>query len=55
MMIFQVSQRECVCKKPKKHRLLFSGGSSGNYSIDMCSICYEFDDKQFLISEETLN
>ena len=51
----QILSRACMCKKPKKYRLVFDGGSSGKYSIDMCSICYESDDKEFVISEEILN
>lgn len=46
--------RECECKVAKKHRLVFDGGSTGNYTINLCSKCYENENKEFLISEEML-
>ena len=46
---------ECNDPDPKIRRLTCRGGSIGDYSIDMCSSCYEKDDKEFVISEEVLN
>lgn len=47
-------ERECMCSRSKKHRLVFDGGESGNYTILLCDNCYSKEDKQFLISEELL-
>lgn len=47
-------ERECICSRPKKHRLIFDGGVSGNYTLFFCIDCYSKEDKQFLISEEKL-
>jgi hypothetical protein len=44
----------CFCKLPKKHRLIFDGGSSGQYTIDLCKRCYRQQDKRFLIFEERI-
>ena len=45
-------ERECLCSSPKKYRLTFDGGDSGNYIISLCKECYSKEDKQFLILEE---
>lgn len=44
----------CPCKEKKSHRLVFDGGSSGNYQVELCSKCYENQDKKFLINEENI-
>ena len=46
--------RECMCSRPKKHRLVFDGGALENYAILLCATCYSKEDKQFLISEKHL-
>jgi len=45
----------CKCKRQIKHRLTFDGGSTGEYQIELCDVCYSNEDKQFLISEEVLH
>ncbi len=47
-------EHKCLCHFPKKHRLIFDGGISGNYTMLLCVDCYSKGDKQFLISEEIL-
>ena len=47
-------ERKCLCSLTKKHRLVFDGGISGNYTILLCVDCYSKGDKQFLISEDIL-
>jgi hypothetical protein len=47
-------ERECICLSTKKHRLVFDGGVSGNYTVFLCDSCNSKEDKQFLISEELL-
>jgi len=44
----------CSDKEEKAHRLVFDGGSSGNYQLDLCSKCYENQNKKFLIKEEKI-
>ncbi|HXG13603.1 MAG TPA: hypothetical protein VNK25_00535 [Candidatus Nitrosotenuis sp.] len=44
----------CKCNRPKRHRLTFDGGSSGNYDLELCEPCYEQQDKKFLISESVI-
>jgi len=44
----------CSDKEKKIHRLIFDGGSSGNYQLELCSKCYENQDKKFLIIEENI-
>lgn len=44
----------CRCNKPKKHRLLLDGGSSGHYIIELCQSCYTKEDKKFVIKEEEI-
>lgn len=46
--------RECVCIQEKIHRVIFDGGSSGFYTVDLCENCYSKEDRKFLISEEKL-
>jgi len=42
----------CNCKTLQNHRLIFDGGSSGIYCLELCSTCFKKEDLQFLISEE---
>jgi len=44
----------CKCAAQKKHRLILDGGSTGFYCLELCTSCYEKEDKQFLVSEEEL-
>lgn len=43
---------ECKCAEEKKYRLVFDGGTSGQYMIDVCERCYQEDDKKFLLKED---
>lgn len=45
---------QCTCDIPKNHKLIFDGGSSGIYELELCNICYQKEDKQFVISEEII-
>lgn len=49
-MVFEPVFR-CRCKVFKTNRLIFDGGSEGNYTIELCPKCYERQDKKFLIQE----
>ena len=46
----------CECTEPKTRRVVFDGGkTTGEYSIEMCQVCYDNDNKKFIIiSEEIL-
>lgn len=46
---------ECECQEQKTYRLTFDGGSSGNYVVEYCKLCYDSDDKQFMISSEVIS
>lgn len=46
---------ECKCTEEKKHRLVFDGGSSGQYTVDVCEKCNQEDDKKFLVSSNFLS
>jgi len=50
----QISSFGCSCKRVKEYKLLFDGGSSGKYVVNLCVDCYDEEDKRFLISEERL-
>jgi len=41
---------ECKCSEQKKYRLIFDGGTSGNYSVEVCQKCWEQEDKKFITS-----
>ncbi|MEO9309461.1 MAG: hypothetical protein ABI337_04105 [Nitrososphaera sp.] len=45
----------CKCKKPKKHKLTFDGGPTGQYQLECCSDCYTKEDKKHLIREEIIS
>lgn len=42
----------CHDDMQKKYRLIFDGGSSGQYAVELCPSCYGKESKRFLISEE---
>lgn len=44
----------CTCNNQKTHRLIFDGGSAGQYAVELCNRCYQQQEKRFLISEELL-
>jgi len=44
----------CHDNLQKKYRLVFDGGSSGQYVVELCHSCYKKENKRFLISEEIL-
>lgn len=44
----------CRCDNTKEHKLVFDGGSVGNYIVELCKKCYRLQNKQFLISEERI-
>src|SRR5579864_1865873 len=37
----------CKDKRIKRRRLVFDGGTAGQYSVDLCDICYLKQDKKF--------
>lgn len=45
---------ECYCEYEKKYQVEFDGGDSGKYVVNYCQICYDQDDKQFMISVKGL-
>lgn len=45
----------CRCDEPKKHRLTFDGGSTGQYQLECCKACYSKEDKKHVIKEETIS
>ena len=49
------SIHRCRDNLPKKHRLVFDGGPAGNYTLELCKVCYSEEDKKFLISEENID
>ena len=51
----KVPAYHCICNNPKKFKLTFDGGSSGQYLLELCKSCYDKEDKQFLIAEEIEN
>ncbi len=44
----------CNCIEQKTIKVTFDGGLSGNYIIEYCQMCFDQDDKQFLINVEQL-
>lgn len=49
-----ISTFHCSCPKPKTRKLVFDGGSSGQYAVELCSTCYPNERKKFLISEKRI-
>ena len=45
---------ECKCAEAKTHHLTFDGGSSGQYTVDMCEKCNLSENKSFLITSQEL-
>ena len=45
---------QCFCESKKKYRLVFDGGSEGEYSLDICKRCYPNQEKKFLIEEKVI-
>ena len=52
--VSEIIEYECNCTEDKKFRVVFDGGSTGNYIVDFCKKCYDENDKQFMISVEEL-
>ncbi len=48
------SVHRCRDNLPKKHRLVFDGGPTGEYILELCKVCYYEEDKRFLIREEPI-
>lgn len=53
-MVFE-SLFQCKCKETKTNQMIFDGGSTGAYSIVLCSQCYTKQDKKFLLSEKIIS
>lgn len=51
----EIQEFECECESEKQFRATFDGGCSGRYVIDFCKICFENDDKQFLVLLEGIS
>ena len=45
---------KCGCKRRKKFRLIFDGGSTGNYAIEICQKCRNKEDNNFLLKDENI-
>lgn len=45
---------QCKCKENKIKKMLFDGGHTGDYGIELCTKCFSNYDKQFLIREESI-
>jgi hypothetical protein len=43
--------RECLCSEEKTYHIIFDGGSSGPYSVDLCKKCFDQDDKKWILSD----
>jgi len=50
----EFTEYECECLEDKKFRVVFDGGSTGNYSIEYCQKCFDQEDNEFMISVEEL-
>lgn len=50
----EFTEYECECLEEKKFRVVFDGGSTGNYIVEHCQRCYDEDNKKFMISVEEL-
>jgi hypothetical protein len=49
-----IDRYSCRDDRPKNRRLIFDGGQMGQYSVDLCDICYRKQDKKFLSKEMKL-
>jgi len=50
-----VTSYRCRCSEAKQYKVLFDGGDDGwDYVGLLCQKCYDSDDKQFMISMETI-
>lgn len=45
---------QCECTIDKKFRLVFDGGQTGAYCVEYCQVCFDNDDKEFLILTEVI-
>jgi len=52
-MIFEPIFR-CKCQESKTNRMFFDGGSKGNYTLELCKVCYNKQSKKFLMEEELI-
>jgi len=52
--VSEIIEYECNCTERKCFRVVFDGGSTGNYIVEYCQRCYDEDDKQFTITVEEL-
>jgi len=53
-MVFEPNFR-CKCNESKTHQMIFDGGSTGAYSVALCSQCYTKQDKKFLLSKKIIS
>ena len=44
----------CDCRKKKRFRLTYDGGSVGTYQLELCNKCHEERPIKFLISEKRM-
>ena len=45
---------ECGCNNKKKIRVVYDGGFDEKFTVDYCELCYEQEDKRFMLSMERL-
>jgi len=41
----------CPCNTPKAFRLTIDGGSTGNYTVELCKKCHSQEKFQHVVSE----
>ncbi|MBS3923498.1 MAG: hypothetical protein KGZ37_10185 [Nitrosarchaeum sp.] len=45
---------ECSCNDKKKIKVVYDGGFDEKFAVEYCDVCYEQEDKRFMISMERL-
>jgi hypothetical protein len=48
------AEYECVCDESKTIRVVYDGGFDEKFIVEYCDLCYEQEDKRFMISMERL-
>lgn len=49
-----VSVYRCSDDREKVHKLVYDGGQTGNYTLELCETCYRDRPKKFLVLEEKM-
>ena len=45
---------ECGCNSKKEIRVVYDGGFDEKFAVEYCDVCYEQEDKRFMISMEVM-